>query len=126
RHMVTRALGAGPDSDPGDWLIPAEAGNRMLVRSDGLSGEVDEDAIEQMLRSPADVRTVCSVLVRQALDAGGHDNVSVVVVEAVEVVGQTLASENTADNEAISADSADDEVDEDTLPRGIAEDGRGR
>src|SRR5699024_7009946 len=65
RHMVTRALGAGPDSDPDYWLIPAETGDRMLVCSDGLSGEVDDDAIEQMLRSPADVRTVCSDLVRR-------------------------------------------------------------
>src|SRR5699024_111301 len=79
-----------------------------------------------MLRSPADVRTVCSDLVRRALDAGGHDNVSVVVVEAVEVVGQTPASENTAGNGAIAADSADAEAGEGTLPRGIAEDGRGR
>ena len=89
-------------------------------------GEVDDDAIEQMLRSPADVRTVCSDLVRRALDAGGHDNVSVVVVEAVEVVGQSLASESTAGNETGSPDSADTEVDEDTLPRRIIEDGPGR
>lgn len=126
RHMVTRALGAGPESDPDYWLIPAETGDRMLICSDGLTGEVDDVAIEQMLRSPADVRTVCGDLVSRALDAGGHDNVSVVVVEAVEVVGQPLASENTADNDAASPDSAELEVDEDTLPRGSSEDGTGR
>ncbi|MDN5601355.1 MAG: hypothetical protein L0G52_12570 [Brachybacterium sp.] len=126
RHMVTRALGAGPESDPDYWLIPAETGDRMLICSDGLTGEVDDVAIEQMLRSPADVRTVCGDLVSRALDAGGHDNVSVVVVEAVEVVGQTLASENTAGHGAASPDSAELEVDEDTLPRGSTEPGTGR
>ena len=96
RHMVTRALGAGPESDPDYWLIPAETGDRMLICSDGLTGEVDDEAIERLLRSPADVRTVCEDLVTRALDGGGHDNVSVVVVEAVEVVGQPLAAESTA------------------------------
>jgi protein phosphatase len=38
RHMVTRALGAGPESDPDYWLIPAETGDRMLICSDGLTG----------------------------------------------------------------------------------------
>lgn len=68
----------------------------MLICSDGLTGEVDDEAIERLLRSPADVRTVCEDLVTRALDGGGHDNVSVVVVEAVEVVGQPLAAESTA------------------------------
>src|SRR5699024_3822391 len=57
RHMVTRALGAGPDSDPDYWLIPAETGDRMLVCSDGLSGEVDDDAIDPM---PAGTTTSAS------------------------------------------------------------------
>lgn len=126
RHMVTRALGAGPDSDPDYWLIPAETGDRMLVCSDGLTGEVDDEAIERMLRSPADVRTVCGDLVSRALDAGGHDNISVVVVEAVEVIGQPLVSESTADHETLSADSPGTEVDEDTLPRGHSEGGTAR
>lgn len=126
RHMVTRALGAGPESDPDYWLIPAEHGDRMLICSDGLTGEVDDEGIEQMLRSPADVRTVCGDLVSRALDAGGHDNVSVVVVEAVEVVGQSLTSESTAGHRTTSASSADDEVDEDTLPRAISETGAAR
>ena len=90
RHMVTRALGAGPESILTYRPTPAETGDRMLICSDGLTGEVDDVAIEQMLRSPADVRTVCGDLVSRALDAGGHDNVSVVVVEAVEAVGHGL------------------------------------
>ncbi|MBB5830849.1 PP2C family protein-serine/threonine phosphatase [Brachybacterium aquaticum] len=123
RHMVTRALGAGPESDPDYWLIPAEVGDRMLVCSDGLTGEVDDAAIERMLRRPVDVRTIAQDLVSSALDAGGHDNVSVVIVEAVEVVGQALATEDTAGG----ATPDEDDVDEDTLPRGVNDAGdRGR
>src|SRR5699024_2481346 len=58
RHMVTRALGAGPEDDPDYWLIPAETGDRMLVWSDGLTGEVEDASIERALRSPRDVRTL--------------------------------------------------------------------
>ena len=121
RHMVTRALGAGPESDPDYWLIPAETGDRMLVCSDGLTGEVDDEAIETMLRRPADVRTIAEDLVGRALDAGGHDNITVVIVEAVEVVGQSLATESTAGSG--TPDEEETEVDEDTLPRHLTDDG---
>ena len=121
RHMVTRALGAGPESDPDYWLIPAEVGDRMLIFSDGLTGEVDDASIERMLRRPTDVRTIAEDLVRRALDGGGHDNISVVIVEAVEVLGPPGASEDTAGGTS----PAEFEVDEDTLPRPLA-DGEGR
>ena len=123
RHMVTRALGAGPESDPDYWLIPAEAGDRMLICSDGLTGEVDDTAIERLLRSPADVRTVSQDLVGRALDGGGHDDISVVVVEAVEVVGQSRVAENTTSRSGAAPQDDMFEIDEDTLPRALREGG---
>lgn len=117
RHMVTRALGAGPESDPDYWLIPAEVDDRMLVCSDGLTGEVDDATIEKMLRGPQDVRTIAENLVQLALDAGGRDNVTVVIVEAVEVVGLGLTAENTLDGPGRRDEEF--EIDEDTLPRRI-------
>lgn len=123
RHMVTRALGAGPDSDPDYWLIPAEAGDRMLICSDGLTGEVDDAAIETLLRSPSDVRTLSQDLVGRALDGGGHDNISVVLVEAVEVVGQSRIAEDTASRDGAEPQDDGFEIDEDTLPRGLRDGG---
>lgn len=117
RHMVTRALGAGPDSDPDYWLIPAEQGDRMLVCSDGLTGEVPDDVIERVLRGAADVRTAGDDLIQLALDGGGHDNVSVVLVEATEVIGLDGSLEITAESPATPAEAPD--LDEDTLPRAI-------
>lgn len=122
RHMVTRALGAGPESEPDYWLIPAEIGDRMLVCSDGLTGEVDDATIERVLRSPVDVRTACEDLVQLALAAGGRDNVTVVIAEAVEVVGLTAASDGSTDSRTERRDVEDlHEVDEDTLPRSIGD-----
>ena len=121
RHMVTRALGAGPESEPDYWLIPAETGDRMLVCSDGLTGEVEDVSIERALRSPRDVRTLSQDLVQLALDGGGRDNVSVVVVEAVEVVG--LAATSAGTPESAPSPHEESEVDEDTLPRPVPGEG---
>ena len=121
RHMVTRALGAGPESEPDYWLIPAETGDRMLVCSDGLTGEVEDVSIERALRSPRDARTLSQDLVQLALDGGGRDNVSVVVVEAVEVVG--LAETSAGTPESAPSPHEESEVDEDTLPRPVPGEG---
>lgn len=121
RHMVTRALGAGPETDPDYWLIPAEVGDRMLVCSDGLTGEVSDIAIERVLRSPQDVRTIARSLVDLALEGGGRDNVSVVVVEAVEITGLSPEDEVTADPRR--ARDEDLPFDEDTLPRAVSDEG---
>lgn len=126
RHMVTRALGAGPESDPDYWLIPAEVGDRMLICSDGLTGEVEDTEIERLMRRPMDVRTLSQELVGRALDNGGHDNITVVIVEAVEVIGQEIASEDTAGGEVSSGSGGEVEVDEDTLPRPLHRNGGAR
>ncbi|MGY5765859.1 PP2C family protein-serine/threonine phosphatase [Brachybacterium sp. DNPG3] len=121
RHMVTRALGAGPESDPDYWLIPAEAGDRMLVCSDGLTGEVEDAVIERLLRRSDGLGTIAQGLVQLALDGGGRDNVSVVIVEAVEILGLSNPAETTVQSPPSPADLV--EIDEDTLPRAIPEDG---
>lgn len=85
RHMITRALGAGPENDPDYWLIPAETGDRLLICSDGLSGEVPDASIQRVLESDVSPQDACDVLVDLALAGGGHDNVTVVVVEALSI-----------------------------------------
>lgn len=92
----------------------------MLICSDGLTGEIDDRSIERMLRGPSDVRTVSKDLVRLALDSGGRDNVSVVVVEALEIIGRDALVESASDHRTSSPDE-DDLVEEDTLPRRVRE-----
>lgn len=132
RHMITRALGAAPGAEPDYWLIPVETGDRMLLCSDGLSGEVTDDVIERSLRAADDPADACAVLVDLALAAGGHDNVSVVVVEAWEVDGArddgNDALDSTSPSRVVaSPDVTDGGVDEDTVPRAsVTEDGAER
>jgi protein phosphatase len=96
RHVVTRAIGALTTSEADFALIPAEPGSRLLLCSDGLTSELSDTAILHILSEDmAPDRTVLT-LVDAAVAAGGHDNVTVVVVD-VEGVGATApASERTA------------------------------
>jgi serine/threonine protein phosphatase PrpC len=77
-HVVTRALGVGSafELEVSDAL-PVGEGDAILLCSDGLSGEVEDAAIEAMIRRGGDTETIGRRLVEGALAAGGHDNVTV-------------------------------------------------
>jgi PPM family protein phosphatase len=81
RHIVTKALGAGSWSDPDYWLLPIGPGDRMLVCSDGLTGELDDLTIATMLLAEPNPRVAAQKLVDAAVAAGGRDNVTVIVVD---------------------------------------------
>jgi len=81
RNVVTRSLGTLPAPVPDIWLLPPEAGERFLLCSDGLTGELDDDAIATILGEIADPRQAAEELVRQANEAGGRDNTTVVIVD---------------------------------------------
>lgn len=82
RNVVTRALGMELGAEPDIWLLRPVAGERFVVCSDGLSSEIDDVAILSTMlgRDPDDA---AAALVAAALDAGGADNVSIVVVDVV-------------------------------------------
>lgn len=108
RHVVTRAVGAGVGLDPDFWMLPIAENDRILVCSDGLTGEVSDARIAELLLAQPDPQSAARSLVDAALEAGGHDNVTVVVIDAHDVVG-------AAPDEATAQDMVDD--DEDTVPR---------
>jgi protein phosphatase len=87
RHVVTRALGTGPDTEADYWLVPVEDGDRILVCSDGLTGEVSDEGIHRALITLPHPQDVVDSLIQAALRSGGRDNVTVVVVDASHVDG---------------------------------------
>ncbi|QKJ21023.1 serine/threonine-protein phosphatase [Microbacterium hominis] len=118
RNVITRAIGAGSDSAADYWLIPAEAGDRVLVCSDGLSGELDDAAILEILTSEADPQSAATRLVHEAMLKGGRDNITALVVHAHAVRSR---SERTVDDTLpVAPGGAADEIDEDTRPRAAA------
>ncbi|WP_104055282.1 MULTISPECIES: PP2C family serine/threonine-protein phosphatase [unclassified Arthrobacter] len=99
RHVVTRALGTGSDTQADYWLIPVEPGDRLLVCSDGLTGEVSDGQLQQILSSVANPQDACAAMVQAALRSGGRDNITVLVVDvetANERTGQAAAGVSSA------------------------------
>jgi protein phosphatase len=81
RGVVTRAVGL----DPGvrvDTPPPLELaeGDQVLLCSDGLTEVVDEERIAEVLAGQADGDGACRALIAAANDAGGPDNVTVVLL----------------------------------------------
>jgi len=93
RNIVTRALGSDLTLLPDHWLLPATAGDRYLLCSDGLFSELaDEDILP--LAAAGDPQQAATALVAAADNAGGHDNVTVVVVD-VDADDDTAADDTT-------------------------------
>lgn len=80
RNIVTRALGSNTVVRPDHWLLPAVAGDRYLLCSDGLFGELSDEEILELLTA-GDPQRAATLLVTAADDAGGRDNITVIVVD---------------------------------------------
>lgn len=82
RNILTRALGIEADPLIDSWDLVPVRGDRYLLCSDGLFNELDDGRLTEML-SGGSVQEVADRLVQEAVDNGGHDNVTVLVAEVV-------------------------------------------
>jgi PPM family protein phosphatase len=110
RHVVTRALGTGDETEADYWLLPVEEGDRIMVCSDGLTGELTDDHIFRILSTVAHSQDAVDALIQAALRNGGRDNVTVIVVDAKNVM-------NDAGMATTAPRAAADAEEEVTLPR---------
>ncbi len=97
RHVITRALETVTDPEPDYWMIPVEGGDQILLCSDGLTDELtDSDILDIWMNSDGPQATALA-LVHSALEAGGRDNITTVVVTS-DVVGYAAntAAQRTA------------------------------
>jgi len=104
RNIVTRCLGRDPLEPVDSWVFPPHAGERFLLCTDGLTNELRESAIARILLDGDDAQAIADRLVAAAVEAGGRDNVTVVVV-----LGSAGSDEGAA------------ELDEETAPRNGAD-----
>lgn len=81
RGVLLRAVGVGPTIEVDGALHPAHAGDRILLCSDGLTNEIDEDLILSVMNTEQDLSASTNALVDHALANGGRDNVTVAVAE---------------------------------------------
>lgn len=81
RHVITRALGTGEAPDADFWMLPVHDGDRLMICSDGLTTEVEDERIRQELQSRHTAQDAVDGLIGLALRGGGRDNITVVVVD---------------------------------------------
>jgi PPM family protein phosphatase len=84
RSIITRALGIEPDVEVDTWTYPGRAGDVVLLCSDGLTSMIDEDMVAEVLRSEPDLEQAGESLIAAANEAGGRDNITVVLFRLVE------------------------------------------
>lgn len=81
RSIITRALGVDAEVEVDTTTIEVQAGDRILVCSDGLSSMLDDPAIKRLLQGDGDAQVTAEELVEAANEAGGEDNITVVVLD---------------------------------------------
>jgi serine/threonine protein phosphatase PrpC len=79
RHALTRYLGGGREVEAETQHLPLTDGDRLLFCSDGLTEMVSDSRIADVLSRVSDPDRACAELVELALEAGGKDNVTVIV-----------------------------------------------
>jgi serine/threonine protein phosphatase PrpC len=127
QNILTRVLGVEDEIEVDDLTLdPMQPGDRILLCTDGLNHMVDDDTIEGILQEENDPQAAADRLVDAAIEAGGEDNVTVVVLDFVEgdgsgrgrrAGGATSARSEPAgegsESQVAEAEHADEETDED-------------
>ena len=90
RNTLTRAIGVEPDVLIDDWILGLTGNDRFLLCTDGVTNELAEDEIAELLDTDEHPSDVARSLVRQANDRGGRDNSTALVVD-VNIEGIEIA-----------------------------------
>lgn len=98
RSMVTRALGVDQDVEVDLFSLTLAEGDRLIICSDGLTGMLSESAIGEVLHSESDPQVAADQLVDKANEAGGEDNITVIVVDVgVDSATEPVVAEHRSD-----------------------------
>lgn len=94
RSLLMRALGSGDHVEPDLSIREVRAGDRYLICSDGLSGVVSHQTLEDTLASYQGPHETVQELIQLALRGGGPDNITCIVADVLDVDGaDTLAAQ---------------------------------
>ncbi|MGV9479218.1 PP2C family protein-serine/threonine phosphatase [Gordonia aichiensis] len=110
RNVITRALGAGMAEPDADYFsTPALPGDVLLICSDGLTGELPDAEIADILAGSDSAEDAAASLVDAALFVGAHDNVTVIVVAVRndESVAADPAEADLAEADSVESDAGD-------------------
>lgn len=84
RNFIYRSLGGPPPIEVDTFVRTLRPGDRLLLCSDGLNSMIEDDAIESVLATVEDPQEACAKLVELANEAGGHDNVTTIIIDVID------------------------------------------
>lgn len=112
RSIITRALGPEPDVEVDTWTYPARPGDVVLLCSDGLTSMISEESVRAVLQSNENLDAAADALIAEANEAGGRDNITVVLFRLEEVGDGDGADDDTMVGIAVPrSPAADPEAD---------------
>lgn len=82
KNVITRALGTQSQVTPDIFQLEAEPGDLFMLCSDGLTRELPDKTIQTLLSSDLPLESLSAALVEAAKKAGGHDNITCLLVRA--------------------------------------------
>ena len=95
RSIITRALGPEPDVEVDTWTYPARAGDVVLLCSDGLTSMISEERVRAVLEANENLDAAADGLIAEANEAGGRDNITVILFRLEELGGEGESDEQT-------------------------------
>jgi serine/threonine protein phosphatase PrpC len=97
-HVLWNAIGGNSETVSAEaHKLALELGDVLLLCTDGLTNELDDAQIAEMLASPRPASDICQHLVAAAKQAGGNDNITVVVAKFVDEQEATLRFRDTVE-----------------------------
>ncbi len=105
RHQLTRTLGIEDMLEIDVQSVHATPGDRLLLCSDGLSNELSSESLAHYASAPVPLEEAVRLLVDAARAAGGHDNITVVLLEFDNVKETTAPIKRTVSTTPREADA---------------------
>ena len=96
-NVITRAVGASELTAPDYVSIDVRAGDRFVICSDGLTKELTDYGIQHFLREHADPGDAVDAMLAAALENGGRDNVTLIIVQLAEEGDSSSPTDDTAE-----------------------------
>jgi hypothetical protein len=81
RNFIYRSLGGPPPIEVDTFVRTLHPGDRLLLCSDGLNSMIEDSDIEEVLAGTEDPELAAQQLIDLANEAGGHDNITAIVVD---------------------------------------------
>lgn len=103
-NVITRAVGASELTPPDYVAVDLQAGDRLVICSDGLTKELTDYGILHFLRENADPAAAVDAMLEAALENGGRDNVTVIVVGVEALTEGDVATAVGGEQDSSSAD----------------------